>query len=119
MNKKELKKQYAQTMQPMGVYQIKNLANGKIFIDSGQNIQGKINSCKFQLSHGSYMNKALQEDFNRIGFDNFTFEIIDLLEPKEDTKMDYADDLKMLEEIWIEKLQPFDEHGYNKRKIIR
>jgi hypothetical protein len=119
MNKKELKKQYAQTMQPMGVYQIKNLANGKIFIDSGQNIQGKINSCKFQLSYGSYMNKALQEDFNRIGFDNFTFEIIDLLEPKEDTKMDYADDLKMLEEIWIEKLQPFDEHGYNKRKIIR
>jgi hypothetical protein len=119
MNKKELKKQYAQTMQPMGVYQIKNLANGKIFIDSGQNIQGKINSCKFQLSLGSYMNKDLQEDFNKIGLDNFTFEIIDLLEPKEDTKMDYTDDLKMLEEIWIDKLQPFDENGYNKRKIIR
>lgn len=119
MNKKELKKQYTQTMQPMGVYQVKNLANGKIFIDSGQNIQGKINSCKFQLSLGSYMNKALQEDFNKIGLDNFTFEIIDLLEPKEDTKMDYTDDLKMLEEIWIDKLQPFDENGYNKRKIIR
>jgi hypothetical protein len=65
------------------------------------------------------MNKDLQEDFNRIGLDNFTFGIIDLLEPKEDTKMDYTDDLKMLEEIWIEKLQPFDENGYNKRKIIR
>jgi hypothetical protein len=119
MNKKELKKQYTQNMQPMGVYQVKNLANGKIFIDSGQNIQGKINSCKFQLSLGSYMNKDLQEDFNKIGLDNFTFEIIDLLEPKEDTKMDYTDDLKMLEEIWIDKLQPFDENGYNKRKIIR
>jgi hypothetical protein len=65
------------------------------------------------------MNKDLQEDFNKIGLDNFTFEIIDLLEPKEDTKMDYTDDLKMLEEIWIDKLQPFDENGYNKRKIIR
>jgi hypothetical protein len=65
------------------------------------------------------MNKSLQEDFNRIGLDNFTFEIIDLLEPKEDTKMDYTDDLKMLEEMYIEKLQPFDENGYNKRKIIR
>jgi hypothetical protein len=65
------------------------------------------------------MNKALQEDFNRIGLDNFAFEIIDLIEPKEDTKMDYTDDLKMLEEMWIEKLQPFDENGYNKRKIIR
>lgn len=65
------------------------------------------------------MNKALQEDFNKMGLDKFTFEIIDLLEPKEDTKMDYTDDLKMLEEIWIDKLQPFDERGYNKRKIIR
>jgi hypothetical protein len=86
MNKKELKKQYTQTVQAMGVYQVKNLVNGKIFIDSGKNIPGKINSCKFQLSHGSYMNKALQGDFNRIGLDNFTFEIIDLLESKEDTK---------------------------------
>jgi len=119
MNKKELKKKYIQTMQPMGVYQVKNLTNGKIFIDSGQNIQGKINSCKFQLSLGSHMNKALQEDFNKIGLDNFAFEIIDLLEPKEDKKIDYTDDLKMLEEIWIEKCQPFDENGYNKRKIIR
>jgi hypothetical protein len=25
----------------------------------------------------------------------------------------------MLEEIWIEKLQPFDERGYHKRKIIK
>jgi len=33
--------------------------------------------------------------------------------------MGYTDDLKMLEEMWIEKLQPFDENGYNKRKIIR
>jgi hypothetical protein len=65
------------------------------------------------------MNKSLQEDFNRICLDNFTFEIIDFLEPKEDLKIDYTDDLKLLEEIWIEKLQPFDEHGYNKRKIIR
>ena len=119
MNKKELKKKYMQTMQPMGVYQVKNLTNGKIFIDSSQNIPGKINSCKFQLSLGFHMNKALQEDVNKIGLEHFAFEIIDLLEPKEDTKIDYTDDLKILEEIWIEKCQPFDENGYNKRKIIR
>jgi len=47
MNKKELKNQYKQTIQPMGVFQVKNLINGKIFLDSGFNIQGKINGCKF------------------------------------------------------------------------
>lgn len=78
-----------------------------------------MNSCRFQLSYGSHMNKALQDDFNGTGITNFSFEIIDYLKPKENMKMDYVDDLKMLEEIWIEKLQPFDERGYNNRKIIR
>ena len=39
MNKKELKKQYKQNIQPMGVFQVKNLKNGKIFIDRG--VDGK------------------------------------------------------------------------------
>jgi len=119
MNKKELKKQYKQTVLPMGVFQVKNLANGKIFIDSGLNIQGKINGCKFQLALGSHMNRALQKDFNQTGITNFSFEMIDSLKPKEDIQMDYTDDLKMLEEMWIEKLQPFDKRGYNQRKIIK
>ncbi len=119
MNKKELKKQYKQTVLPMGIFQVKNLTSGKIFIDAGLNIQGKINGCKFQLALGSHMNKALQKDFNKTGITNFSFEIIDYLKPKEDVKMDYADDLKMLEEMWIEKLQPFDEGGYHKRKITK
>ena len=119
MNKKELKKQYKQTVLPMGVFQIKNLAKGKIFIDSGLNIQGKINGCKFQLALGSHMNRALKEDFNQTGITNFSFEMIDYLKPKEDIQMDYTDDLKMLEEMWIEKLQPFDKRGYNQRKIIK
>ena len=37
MNKKELKKQYKQTVLPMGVFQVKNLTSGKIFIDAGIN----------------------------------------------------------------------------------
>jgi hypothetical protein len=119
MDKKELKKQYAQTIQPMGVYQVKNLINGKIFIDSGFNVQGKINGCRFQLIHGSNKNKALQEDFNKTGIGNFTFEVIDNLKPKEEPQTDYIKDLQLLEEMWIEKLQPFDERGYNVRKIVR
>ena len=115
--RKELKRQYLETVQPMGVYRVKNLANGKIFIDSGLNVRGKLNRCKFQLAHGSHVNKVLQEDYNTSGLDNFTFEIIDCLKPKKDKDTDYTDDLKMLEELWMEKLQPFDEKGYNKRKL--
>lgn len=119
MDKKELKKKYTQTIQPMGIYQVKNLTSGKIFIDSGLNVQGKINSCRFQLVHGSNKNKMLQEDFNKTSLDNFTFEVIDLLKPKEEPQTDYIKDLELLEEMWTEKLQPFDGKGYNVRKIVR
>ncbi len=114
MDKKELKKQYAQTQQPMGVYLVKNSINGKIFIAGGLNIHGKINSCRFQLIHGSHMNRALQEDFKQTGAEHFTFKILDYLEPKNDPQTDYRDDLKQLEEMWIEKLQPFEPNGYHK-----
>lgn len=117
MNKKELKKQYAQTLRPMGVYQVKNLANEKIFIDSSLEVNGRINRVKFQLDHGSYPNTVLQNDYKKFGVDKFVFEVIDYLEPKDDAKADYAEDLKMLEEMWIEKLQPFGEKGYNKKKL--
>ena len=116
MNRKELKKQYAQTVQPMGVYQVKNKINGKLFVDCGLNLNGKMNRCKFQLIHGSHMNKSLQADFSELGEENFEFKILDLLEPKEDIKADYSEELKMLEAMWVEKLQPYGEKGYNKQK---
>lgn len=115
MNKKELKKQYKQTLRPMGIFQIKNLVNNRIFIGSSSNIEGKLNSIKFQLEMGSYVNKELQRDFNQFGENNFLFETMDVLEPKQDTGYDYAEDLKTLEDMWIEKLKPFYEKGYNKK----
>ena len=117
LDKKELKKQYKQTLTPMGIFQIKNLDNDRIFIGSSKNLPGKFNSIKFQLKMGSYINQELQKDYNNLGEEKFSFEVIDKLEPKEDLSYDYTEDLNVLEEMWIEKLQPFDEKGYNKKKI--
>ena len=117
LDKKELKKQYKQTLTPMGIFQIKNLVNGKIFIEKGKNLPGNLNSVKFQLKMGTYMNEELQKDYNKLGEEKFSFEVIDRLEPKEDLSYDYTEDLKVLEEMWLEKLQPYDERGYHKRKI--
>lgn len=113
MDKKEIKKQYKQTLQPMGVYQIKNLKNGKIFIGSSKNLPGKINSQKFQLNLGSHMNEQLQKDYTSLGADNFHFEVLDYLELKEDKDYDYTEDLEVLKEMWIEKLSTNYPNGYN------
>ncbi len=113
-DKKELKNQYKRTLPKMGVYQIKNLVNGKIFIGKSKDLHGKFNSIKFQLSRNSHMNKELQKDYNELGEKNFSIEVLDFLDPKEEPGYDYTTDLKMLEQLWFEKLQPYGEKGYHK-----
>jgi group I intron endonuclease len=113
MNRKELINEYKQTIQPMGIYQIRNMINGKIFLGSSNDLKGIINRNKFQLKNGLHMNKEMQRDFIAVGEENFSFDILDHLKPREDMKGDYAEELQMLEEMWLEKLQPYNEKGYN------
>ena len=115
-DKKELKRQYKQTPPAMGVYQIRNLVNGKILIGYSKNLKGKSNSFRFQLNAGLHINRELQNDYHELGEERFVFEVLDSLEPREDPAYDYTGDLETLEELWIEKLQPYGEKGYNKPK---
>ena len=114
INKSEIKNNYKRTLRPMGVYQVRNLVNGKIFVGSSLNLPGRINRHKFELNVGSENIKELQEDYNKFGEENFSFEIIDELKPKEDPEYNYKEDVAVLEQLWVEKLQPFAEKGYNK-----
>jgi hypothetical protein len=116
IDKKELKKQYRQTLPPMGIYQITNLATGRMLIGSSKNLPGKLNSSRFQLQQSSHMNRELQRDYAQYGEDGFSFLVLDLLDPKEGLDHDYTRDLAVLEEMWLERLQPYGERGYNTAK---
>jgi hypothetical protein len=115
IDKKEIRRQYKETIQPMGVCRITNLANGKIFIESSKNLNAIFNRNLFQLRGGLHMNEGLQQDFKQYGEAKFSFDIVDRLEPKEGQGYDYSRDLKALEEIWLEKLQPYGQKGYNSK----
>ena len=118
-SKKELKRAYQQNHPPMGVYQIRNLANEKVFVGSSVNLPGIFNRQRFQLQAGSHQNKALQVDWNQFGEAGFAFEVLDELSPKEDPAYDYRADLVLLEDIWLDQLQPYGERGYNEPKKDR
>ncbi len=62
------------------------------------------------------MSGDLQNDFTKFGEEKFVFEIVDTLEPNADLAHNYSGDLKVFLEMWMEKLQPYSEIGYNKRK---
>jgi group I intron endonuclease len=114
INKSEIKKNYKQTLTPMGIYQLKNLINGKILVGSSKNLLGRKNRFEMELSFENFTDKELLHDVKQFGKENFLFEVLDYLVPKEDPLYNYTEDLKTLEQLWIEKLQPFGEKGYNK-----
>jgi hypothetical protein len=116
MNKIELKKAYKQSHTPMGILQIKNNINGKEFIVSSANLPGTINKYQFSLKYKVCVVKELQQDWDMYGEENFSFNVIDNLEPKEDPAYNYKEDLKTLQDLWIDKIQPFGEKGYNKQE---
>ena len=116
IDKKEIKRKYKETIQPMGLFVIKNLKNSRIFLGKSKNLSGQLNSERFQLEAGKHMNEELQQDFSAQGSDSFSFEVLDRLEPSDDPLYNYESDLKELEALWLEKLQPFPPNGYNKKK---
>lgn len=100
----------------MGVFQIYNLVNHKVLVGAGLNLPGILNRHKFQLTAGSHPNKTLQAEWNEWGSKSFAFEILDEFQPNPDPNYDYSADLAFLEELWLEKLEPYDDRGYNERK---
>lgn len=113
---KELKKEYKQNHPPMGVYQIRNLVNDKVFIEAALNLPGILNRHQFELKLGKHKNQSLQAEWNEFGAEKFAFEVLDEITATEGVDHDYRPDLIALEDLWLEKLEPYGERGYNKPK---
>jgi hypothetical protein len=114
-----MKREYKERSKPAGVFQVKNMANGKVLLGSSLNLEGPLNSHRFMLTIGRHRNVALQQDWDSFGGENFVFEILEVVKVKDDPNFNLEDELMLLEQIWIEKTQPFGEGGYNTEPKIR
>ena len=115
----DLKREYKERKKPAGVFQVKNTANGKVLLGSSLNLEGPLNSHKFMLTIGCHRNETLQKEWNEYGPDKFVFKILEVVKVKDDQHFNLSDELRLLEQIWLEKLQPFGERGYNTDTHIR
>lgn len=82
-SKKERRNAYKQIKFRTGIYQIKNKENGKLFLQTSQDLDRGSNSDLFKLKSGVHPNKELQSDWNTSGSENFEFGILDEIELKE------------------------------------
>jgi hypothetical protein len=119
ISKKDIKREYKERKKPSGVFQVRNTVNSKVLIGSSLNLEGLWNSQKFKLSIGGHPNKELQKEWNEYGSDKFVFEILEVVQDNDDPHFNLKDELTLLEQIWFEKLRPFDKLGYNTDQNIR
>lgn len=111
--RKQLLEQFKQIKTYMGVYKITNTANGKIYIDSCPNLKNKWLTLQGQLDMNYFANAALQQDWNEFGAEAFHYEVLEQKEVEKGTDRKWAP--KQMKKTWLEKLQPYDDKGYNKK----
>ncbi len=105
MDKSAVKKEYKQAKRPMGVYRIRNTRNNKSYVGFDRDWSAKINRHKAELKFGSHRNRELQEEWNSFGEIYFQFEVLDELDHKEDSQISPIEELQVLAEMWIRKLE--------------
>ncbi len=119
MNKKELSRAYRETRRPMGVYRVRNTIDDRSLVGRSVDLPAILNRERAQLRLGAHRNAELQRDWNALGPDAFAFEVLDTLTPPDRAGYDPADDLRILEALWLERLEPFGERGYTPRPALR
>lgn len=60
----------------MGLYEIRNMATGQVYVGSSLAIQKRFNQHKSELRKGVHENKNLQESWNSWGEDQFKFDVV-------------------------------------------
>ncbi|MFL6373459.1 MAG: GIY-YIG nuclease family protein [Pyrinomonadaceae bacterium] len=118
MDKKAAKAAYKASVSPMGIFQIRNLVNNKVFIGSSVDLRAIFNRTRFQLCGGVHPIKEFCSDWRRFGTTKFEFEVLEEL-TQDLADHDYTADLEALEDLWLEKLLPYGDRGYNDPKRTR
>ncbi len=113
MDRKALICEYKESLRPMGVYRVHNIVNDKSFVGTSTDLPSMLNRQQAQLRMGRHPNLALQRDWNQLGADGFEFEILDTLTVTERSDYDPTQDLRALEELWLEKLSTFGDRRHS------
>ena len=104
-NRKELGQHMIDIEAIGAIYAVKNIENGKMFVDATAELQGTKNRFNFMKQMNDPFSMKLRADFMKYGKEAFVLEILETIEKKpEQTSEEFKEDLKDLKEIWLEKL---------------
>ena len=93
----------------MGVYQIRNLISGKVYVGSTVHFRDRKYSHFKELRDGGHGNSRLQAAFDKYGENAFVFEPVEII--------DHEDKLLDREQYYLDTIKPFGKIGYNISKL--
>jgi len=113
MDKRTLKREYKEAPIAAGVYRVWNKTADRSLVGSNVNLTAILNRHRADLRMGAHRNRELQRDWNEVGEEGFAFEVLDTLEARDEPSYDVRSELRALEELWLERLAPYGDRGYN------
>ena len=109
--RKEIINQYKERKLCGGVYTITNTLNGKYLIGHAADLKSVQNRFQFAVTTGSTLHPKLQKDWDALGAQAFTLQVLEEFEQKPDqSQAEFLDDLKTLEQLWRANLDASKEY---------
>jgi len=109
MDKSEAKRQYKEAKRPMGVFAIINNQTETCFLGTALDVAAGINRHRSELRFGGHRNRELLAQWKAQDGEGFEFTELDQLEQEEDSQADPREELKLLREMLVSKME---EKGY-------
>lgn len=98
--RKEISNAYKERKLCGGVYTITNTQSGKYLLGHAANLKSVQNHFQFAITTGSMIHPKLQKDWEALGAQAFTLEILEELEQgPNQSQAECMDDLKTLEQL--------------------
>ena len=114
-SRRERVRAYKDAFPPLGVYAVRNLANGRVLVGASRNVDAALQRLRFELQMRGCRNVALMRDWLEHGPAQFSFEVVERVRQRDDPAFDYDSELASLLETWQFELGSLAPHGYNSR----
>jgi hypothetical protein len=103
-NRRERVREYKQAFPPMGVWAVRNTANGRAWVGASRDADAALNRIRFELKMRGHRNRSLADEWARYGAEHFTFEVLERVRKRDDPAFDYEAELQSMLAFWSEEL---------------
>lgn len=99
--RKKIINEYKERLLHGGVYKITNTQSGKYLIGHAANLKSVQNRFQFAMTTGSTLHPKLKKDWEELGTQAFTLEILEELKQRSDqSQAEFLEELETLEQLW-------------------